>query len=111
MPLTRQRMGAHLTSMDIVRLAFHGSISMIKNVLAKMPRELTLGMFSFHFVQDSRKFSRDFYSETLMINRAGLVLEQEVPGCCGGKGSYEWVCVVGKQIPEAWEGACPPCFV
>lgn len=57
MPLTRQRMGAHLTSMDIVRLAFHGSISMIKNVLAKMPRELTLGMFSFHFVQDSRKFS------------------------------------------------------
>lgn len=36
-----------------------------------------------------------------------MVLEQGVPGCQGGKGSYEWVHTVGKQIPEAWEGVCP----
>lgn len=26
-----------------------------------------------------------------MTNRTGLALEQGVPGCHGGKGSYEWV--------------------
>lgn len=46
-----------------------------------------------------------------MISRAGLVLEQKVAGCSGGKGRYEWVFVVGKQFPEAWEGACPPGFI
>lgn len=33
----------------------------------------TLGMVDFNFVQDSRRFSHDLYSETLMINRPGLV--------------------------------------
>lgn len=73
MPWTGQRIGcqADLIVPTFVRLAFqlriHGQKFSNKNA------QRTLGMFSFNFVQDSRRLSHDLYSEILVINRPGLV--------------------------------------
>lgn len=55
----------------LVRLAFQLGIHGLK--FSNKNAQRTLGMFGFNFVQDSRRFSHNLYSETLMINRPGLV--------------------------------------
>lgn len=55
----------------LVRLAFQLGIRGQK--VSNKNAQRTLGMVDFNFVQGSRRFSHDLYSETLMINRPGLV--------------------------------------